>query len=107
MRRLKIPHQARTAYRVKPLRETEQTAVRKMPEHSAESRQRVKVQKVRQKPDRLHQQKQVLHRQRLQKTHRRKMPEFRNMMRQENRSMQKRRRAKKTAAPAFLSEWVL
>ena len=36
-----------------------------------------------------------------------KMPEFRNMMRQENRSMQKRRRAKKTPAPAFLSEWVL
>lgn len=58
-------------------------------------------------PDRLHQQKQMPYRQRLQKTHRRKMPEFRNMMRQENRSMQKRRRAKKTAAPAFLSEWVL
>lgn len=58
----------------------------------------MKVQKVRQKPDRLHQQKQVPHRQRPQKTHRRKMPEFRNMMRQENRSMQKRRREKKNTS---------
>ncbi len=67
----------------------------------------MKVQKVRQKPDRLHQQKQVLHRQRLQKTHRRKMPEFRNMMRQENRSMQKRRRAKNSSTGIFIGMGVV